>query len=197
MGAITAPISNPTIPSTNQNHIVAMADDPFEDILNLEDQFYADGYKQGQADGDKAGRIEGRSLGLEKGYQKFMESGRLHGKAIVWANRLPGLANKSSSSATAQQQQQAGDNTPTQQSLPSLPSNARLEKNVTTLFALTEPDSLSTENTDEAVNDFDDRLKRAEGKAKVIEKMVGEDHRRDEAHKPASPAGTTKQDLDV
>ncbi|KAB5525636.1 hypothetical protein GE09DRAFT_976182 [Coniochaeta sp. 2T2.1] len=164
-----------------------MANDPFEDILNLEDKFYQDGYKQGQSDGEKAGRIEGRSLGLEKGYQKFMESGRLHGKAVVWANRLPGLKSRSSSQSGESQQQ----------TLPPLPNNPRLEKNVTTLFALSEPDSLSTENTDEAVNDFDDRLKRAEGKAKVIEKMVGEDHKKDHGQKTASPGGVNNAGLDV
>ncbi|KAJ9157172.1 DUF1715-domain-containing protein [Coniochaeta hoffmannii] len=173
-----------------------MADDPFEDILNLEDQFYQDGYKLGQADGDKAGRIEGRSLGLEKGYQKFLEAGRLHGKAIVWANRLAGLKTKSASES--QQPAENGGSEETQrQSLPQLPGNPRLEKNVTTLFALTEPDTLSTENSDEAVNDFDDRLKRAEGKAKVIERMVGEDQRRDDAQKSASPAGTKSPSLEV
>ena len=174
-----------------------MADDPFEDILNLEDQFYQDGYKQGQADGEKAGRIEGRSLGLEKGYQKFLESGRLHGKAIVWANRLPGLKTNKSAAESPQQAEKNSSEEGQQRSLPPLPGNPRLEKNVTTLFALTEPDTLSTENTDEAVNDFDDRLKRAEGKAKVIEKMVGEDQKRDEAHKSTSPAGTKNPDLDV
>lgn len=135
-----------------------MASDPFETLLNLEDQFYQSGYAQGEADGHKAGLLEGRSLGLEKGFQKFVESSRLHGKAIVWANRLPILR-------------------PSKEKLelPTLPSNARLEKNVTMLFGLTEPESLSTENTDEAVNDFDDRLKRAQGKAKIIEKAVGEE----------------------
>jgi hypothetical protein len=137
-----------------------MASDPFESLLNLEDQFYQSGYAQGEADGHKAGLIEGRSLGLEKGFQKFVESSRLHGKAMVWANRLPNLR-------PSQPKQQ----------LPPLPSNARLEKNVTLLFGLTEPESLSTENTDEAVNDFDDRLKRAQGKAKIIEKAVGEENR--------------------
>jgi hypothetical protein len=173
-----------------------MADDPFEDVLNLEDQFYHDGYKQGQADGDKAGRIEGRSLGLEKGYQKFMESGRLHGKAIVWANRLRGLQAKLRPESQ-QQLESSSSEEAQQQRLPPLPNNPRLEKNVTTLFALTEPDSLSTENTDEAVNDFDDRLKRAEGKAKVIEKMVGEDHKKDDAQKTAGPGGAKSAGLEV
>lgn len=152
-----------------------MAQDPFEDVLNLEDQFYQDGFKQGQADGVKSGRIEGRSLGLEKGFGKFVESSRLHGKAIVWANRLPNLQAKAPVEEGSSQPR-----------LPPLPNNQRLEKNITTLFALTEPESLSTDNTDEAVNDFDDRLKRAQGKAKIIEKATGEEHKQDHAGDSAS-----------
>ncbi|KAK5992269.1 hypothetical protein PT974_05670 [Cladobotryum mycophilum] len=35
-----------------------------------------------------------------------------------------------------------------------------------------EPDTLSTQNTDEAVQDFDDRVKRAQGKAKIVERII-------------------------
>ncbi|KAF6839415.1 ORAOV1 family protein [Colletotrichum plurivorum] len=153
-----------------------MASDPFDDILNLEEQFFAEGFKQGTEDGILAGKIEGRSVGLAKGYEKFLESGRIHGRSAVWANRLSlpqktgATAAASSSSANRQQQQQQ----PTKCSLPPLPPNARLEKNVTAAFALVEPDTLSTENSDDAVNDFDDRFKRAQGKVKIIERMTGE-----------------------
>ncbi|KAK6217204.1 hypothetical protein QIS74_07318 [Colletotrichum tabaci] len=157
-----------------------MSLDPFDDVLTLEDQFFAEGYRQGTEDGIQAGKIEGRSVGLAKGYEKFLDSGRIHGRAVVWANRLSlpqkGSSSTSSSAAAArpsdsssQQQQQ-----PKPCSLPPLPPNARLEKNVTAAFALVEPDTLARENSDEAVNDFDDRLKRAQGKVKIIERMTGE-----------------------
>ena len=166
-----------------------MADDPFDDVLNLEDQFYEEGYRQGSEDGVKAGRIEGRSLGLEKGFDKFLESGRLHGKAIVWANRSASLSAKTVAATTRTHQadgasgprrddtntgEEGGRRPDTRPELPTLPENPRLEKNINVLYALVEPESLSTENTDEAVNDFDDRIKRAQGKAKVIERTIGE-----------------------
>lgn len=53
-------------------------------------------------------------------------------------------------------------------------NNARLEKNVATLYGMVEPGTLSTRNDDEAVNDFDSRLKGAQGKLKVIERVVAE-----------------------
>ena len=60
--------------------------------------------------------------------------------------------------------------------LPPLPhkDGGRLRKHISTLYALAETESLSTENNDDAVSDFDDRLRRAQGRAKVIERMVGE-----------------------
>ncbi|ROV98810.1 hypothetical protein VPNG_08399 [Cytospora leucostoma] len=143
------------------------ANDAFDNLLNLEEKYYSEGYEQGVADGDRAGRVEGRSFGIEKGFEKFVEAGRLHGKSIVWANRLP------------QPQESAAASTPTSSENERLPTlsggGARLAKNVVTLYGLVEPDTLSTENTDEAVNDFDDRVKRAQGKARVIERQIGED----------------------
>lgn len=150
--------------------------DPFDDVLNLEDKFYSEGYEQGVVDGERAGRIEGRSFGIEKGFEKFVEAGRLYGKSIVWANRLPSQA--SSSSATKSTQDEDGQAGPKQSAdLPRLigGGGGRLEKNIVTLHALVEPDTLSTENTDDAVNEFDDRVKRAQGKARVLERQLGED----------------------
>ena len=94
---------------------------------------------------------------MQKGFEKFLESGRLASKAVVWANRMPPKDKTSSELCT----------------LPSLPKNPRLEKNINILYALVEPETLSTENTDEAVQDFDDRVKRAQGKAKIVERMTG------------------------
>ncbi|OHE91390.1 short-chain dehydrogenase [Colletotrichum orchidophilum] len=163
-----------------------MSLDPFDDVLTLEDQFFSEGFRQGTEDGIQAGKIEGRSVGLAKGYEKFYESGRIHARAVVWANRLS-LPEKStaakppgssaSASGSAQQPHPSSEPESPQQktcSLPPLAPNARLEKNVTTAFALVEPDTLSKENSDEAVNDFDDRLKRAQGKVKLIERVTGE-----------------------
>ncbi|KAK5660096.1 hypothetical protein OQA88_13565 [Cercophora sp. LCS_1] len=178
-------------------------DDPFDDLLNLEEQFYQDGYRQGQEDGVRAGRIEGRSLGLEKGFQKFFESGRLYGRAIVWANRLPKVNEQHGKTASAPVKLAEGSVQPgpeggngQKETLPPLLHNARLEKHITTLYALVESESLSTENTDEAVNEFDDRLKRAQGKAKIIERLVGEVHATDEGKTTESP-GSGKVAIDV
>lgn len=148
-----------------------MAEDLFDNLLNLEDKFYDEGFKQGKDDGERAGRIEGRSFGIEKGFEKFAESGRLYGKSIVWANRLP---------QKDQAKPESSDTTDTtSQSLPALSGGARLEKNIVTLHALVEPDTLSTDNNDESVNDFDDRVKRAQGKTKVIERQTGEEASKD------------------
>ncbi|KAJ6784686.1 hypothetical protein PWT90_00429 [Aphanocladium album] len=149
-----------------------MASDPFDDVFTLEDGFYQQGYQQGLADGEAAGRVEGRQFGMSTGFDKFLESGRLASRAVVWANRLPSL--HSTAAAAAAGTSTAADTQPKHAcTLPKLPDNARLGKNIKMVYALVEPETLSTANADDAVQDFDDRLKRAQGKAKVVEKMIG------------------------
>ncbi len=162
-----------------------MDPDPFDELLGLEEQFYQEGYQLGVADREKAGRIEGRAFGLEKGFEKYVEAGRLHGRSLIWAARLPGLqsggqsnGSESANSSGLEAKSSMGtvEHEPNSNlRLGNLPDNPRLEKHVKVLYALTEPVSLSTENTDDAVSDFDDRLKRAQGKIKIIERLTGED----------------------
>jgi hypothetical protein len=169
-----------------------MESDPFDDLLGLEDRFYNEGFQLGTTDGAKAGRIEGRIFGLEKGFEKYAEMGRLHGKSLVWAGRPL----KNHTPATEASRIPAGANIDEAASslnkdssstvtLPPLPSNPRLEKHIKILYALTEPVSLPTVNSENAVSDFDDRLKRAKGRVKIIEKLVGE-----EGFAPAHALGT-------
>lgn len=155
---------------------VRMSEDLFDGLLGLEEQFHNEGYQLGIEDGSKAGRIEGRVFGLERGFEKYVEMGKLHGRSLVWNGRHEGLreandachrpVTKSSNGLAA---------LPQDRRVPDLPANARLEKHLRVLYALTEPDSLSTENGDDSVSDFDDRMKRAQGKIKIIERLIGED----------------------
>lgn len=151
-----------------------MPHDTFDEVLGLEEKFYNDGYKQGLTDGIAAGLIEGRKFGLEKGFEKYVESGRLYGKSLIWANRIPQLSSKTSPNTSPKSNEVAHDSPAVKLSLPPLQYNPRLVKHVKVLHALAESDSLSTENSEEAVSDFDDRFKRALSKAKIIERMVGE-----------------------
>ncbi len=176
-----------------------MEDDPFDSLLSLEDKFYDEGHQLGIADGSRAGRIEGRVFGLEKGFEKYVAMGRLHGRSAVWSGRLPkareqrkGAIQEITGSHADELQPQECDNGKKQvpktsedqkapviegtrqYRLPTLAKNPRLEKHIKTLFALVEAASLSTHNTEDAVSDFDDRLKRAGAKAKIIERLIGE-----------------------
>lgn len=144
--------------------------DPLDDVFTIEDRFYTRGYNQGLQDGLVAGRTEGRSLGMQKGYEKFLESSRLAARAAVWANRMPsGPSPQSSVPGPSRTADSDGGCR-----LPAMPTaNPRLAKNLTSLYALVEPGTLSTRNEDEAVQDFDDRLRRAQGKMKIVERMIG------------------------
>ncbi|KAI8963755.1 DUF1715-domain-containing protein [Daldinia sp. FL1419] len=156
-------------------------DDLFDDVLNLEEQYYKEGYDEGYKDGTEAGRIEGCSVGMKTGFEKFLEAGRLQGKAIVWQSRLPSQRKASTPNSDSLQVEQAGPSSSAQDEkdseskrLPPLNSNPRLEKNVNMLYGILEPGTLSTKNDDESVNDFDSRLKGAQSRIKMIERALGE-----------------------
>jgi hypothetical protein len=169
------------------------SDDPFDDLLTLEDTLYTTAHDQGVADGARAGRIEGRIFGLEKGFEKFAALGELYGRGSVWGSRIASLSSATSKPSTSTSTQtpdanpthpgepQATPTPPTQggtndtATLPPLPtSSTRLQSNITLLYHLTDPLTFSTSNDEPSVADFDDRFKRAGAKAKVIERIIGE-----------------------
>lgn len=201
--------------------------DPFDSLFHLEETFYKEGYEFGLADGKRAGLIEGRLTGLERGFEKFAQMGRLHGKCVIWARRLPNSRKRRIGSfspsdqkssgggegeymVTEEEEEEKGENESKENTnddaaiereqnqnstlppssnpkhhLPPTPpplllstnndrNSPRLTKHILTLYALVEPASLSIQNTEESVSDFDDRLRRAEGKVKIIERITGE-----------------------
>ena len=166
-------------------------DDPFNSLLTLEDDFYKQGYDLGVSDGSRAGLIEGRFFGLEKGFEKYASMGKLHGRAVIWTGRLPiapgtlvSVGQDASAVYTKNNEESMKpeiENLLERTRAPELPANTRLEKHVRTLYALTEPQSLSAANDEDSVSGFDERFNRAIGKFKVIEKLT------DKTGSPGSP----------
>ncbi|KAL8669678.1 MAG: hypothetical protein Q9168_005735 [Polycauliona sp. 1 TL-2023] len=159
-----------------------MSPDPMDELLELEHTFYQEGYELGIQDGSRSGRIEGRLFGITSAFEKFSAMGNLHGRSVIWSARLSASlpASKSENATDTPTASPKNSETPEPaetptSSLPQTPHNTRLEKHIRTLYALTEPASLSTDNTEDAVSNFNDRLKRAEGKAKIIEKAFNEE----------------------
>jgi Essential protein Yae1, N terminal len=162
-----------------------MSDDILDSVLNLEEASYQAGLEEGKADGAKAGYTEGKIFGIERGYQRGLEMGKLHGRAEMlnaclsdpnpWpedATRPPPqrLANNA---VTADFTNEI-DNTIAVPKLPTLTENPRLKKHVETLLRLTDPRTLKEDNSDEAIDEFDDRMRKALAKAKVIDRMIAE-----------------------
>ncbi|EAS31696.3 uncharacterized protein CIMG_07175 [Coccidioides immitis RS] len=151
-----------------------------DSLLDLEETFYAEGYELGFKDGEVAGYNEGCVFAVENGFEKFQEMGRLYGKGIIWAKRLPGnhglLHASKSLNGAAEGAEAVSTNTPDRDDvhLPDLPPNPRLEKHLAAFLSLVDPLTLSMENAEEAVAEFDERLKKATAKAKIIEKLLGE-----------------------
>jgi hypothetical protein len=180
-----------------------MEPDLLEDLLDIEENFYNEGYALGLSDGTEAGYMEGAVFAVEKGYEKLFELGKLYGKSLVWMQRLttttttstalhhtaevsPALGSTPRDLNEGEQQQQtvtnlfstALDPTSLCESMSRLPvtagSNSRLEKNIRNLLSLLDPATLSLENTEDAISEIEDRLKNAILKAKLIQRILGE-----------------------
>ncbi|KAG5357126.1 hypothetical protein CJU90_5948 [Yarrowia sp. C11] len=76
----------PEIPTEMKQH-----DDIFEDLFQLEDKFYEEGYSEGLEAGTKAGFAEGREFGVQTGYQRFLDLGLLQGRVAVWEEEVQEL----------------------------------------------------------------------------------------------------------
>lgn len=150
-----------------------------DSLLDLEEQFYKEGHDLGAADGAEAGYTEGSVFAVEKGFEKFVEMGRLYGKALVWTQRLADFKSPEASGQPLDHPVTSADALSFDSSIckemPTLPPHSmRLARNLQTLLELVDPASLDMSNTEEAVNDVDERLKGAAVKAKLIQRAMGE-----------------------
>ena len=174
------PVPIPATSSSHAHHSSTPADDlDLDSLLNLEDDFYTSGHAQGLQDGLRQSRFESRVFGVEQGFQKGIVMGRLQARAKLWSARL-GVPQEKEIHTDA-----AGEDA--LKTLPPLKAQERLqktlEKHLERLLAYVDPSTLSPANTDDDVAEFDDRLKKALAKVKVIERMIGEN---EESHLDAN-----------
>lgn len=164
--------NKPTSPTPSENN----NNDPFETLLSLEEQYHTEGRALGLAEGEASGRIEGRVFGLEKSFEKFIELGRLGGRGAVWSARLPSDSIPSSSTPSTSETPRIEVGKESSSRLGVLPGSGseRLVRHVRRLVELTDAEDVSRENSEEGVQDFDDRLREARGKGVLIERLVGE-----------------------
>ena len=175
-----------------------MTMDPFETLLELEEDFYREGYTAGTTDGYQAGLIEGKLFGIEKGYEKAREMGRLHGRAALWQNRISTTTSESDDklpsvnvSGTSPSEEPPTVSTARIMelvaNLPALSQNTRLQRHVDYILAVTSADMVDKHNSDEAVAAFDDHVAKAVAKAKIISSMTGEPLRVDISRRDGGP----------
>jgi hypothetical protein len=150
-----------------------MANDLFDAVLDLEENYYKEGFDAGVSDSSYAGMIEGKVFGVEKGYEKALELGKLNGRATVWQSRSSTATN---SHVEPQEAKSESSHLATiLQHLSSLSSNIRLGKHIDSLQNVSDGSNIAKNNSDEAVTDFDDRIAKARAKAKVIANTTGEE----------------------
>ncbi|KAL4946206.1 hypothetical protein BDV06DRAFT_152038 [Aspergillus oleicola] len=169
----------------------------FESLLDLEEDFYKEGFDLGAADGAEAGYTEGSVFAVEKGFEKFVELGKLYGKALVWAQRLAEMKQgahetpSDTESLAEAKEEKSPLNSSVCKGMASFPHSSRLARNLDILIELVDPASLPMQNTEEAVTDVDERLKGAIVKAKLIQRAFGEREDTSDIHPDAKVGQTT------
>ena len=158
-----------------------MSTDPFDELLELENDFYKEGYEAGVADSTHAGLIEGKLFGIEKGYEKALEIGKAQGRGLVWQQRLESDSTSSRVNVSLGKEQNGAPALHPESGLSSimttlspLPNNGRLKKHVDLLMSLTDPATIPIDNSDEAVSEVDERITKIRARLKMISNMVGE-----------------------
>ncbi|KAJ6257219.1 hypothetical protein Dda_8106 [Drechslerella dactyloides] len=127
--------------------------DIFDAVLNLEEDFYAVGYREGLNAGRTAGRLEGRALGIEKGFEKYLALGLIRGRTKIWHARTS-----------------AGEST--NQDATFAISNPRHVKHISALRTLSANPPIRNEEDD--VEEVDDRIRRGKAKVKILENTLKE-----------------------
>jgi hypothetical protein len=152
-----------------------MSADPFDDLLELENVYYKEGYDAGVSDSSYAGMIEGKLFGIEKGYGKALELGKLQGRALVWQGRT-----RIEHTTNQQRILQATTSTESEMlsrvisRLPPMTTSARLQRHLEGLLSTADASTVRKDNSDDAVTEFDERLAKAKAKAKVITNLAGD-----------------------
>lgn len=152
----------------------------FNSLLDLETHHYDLGHAAGLRDGLAAGGAEARLFGLEQAFARFGTMGALAARCCVWTARCESARSDDSD------HKDTTASTAASTTWPPLRAPARLAQHLTTLHALTDLRTLGATNEDADVGDFDERLRRAQAKARIIERLLGEEHEGNE-HRHETP----------
>ncbi|EGV61697.1 hypothetical protein PSN45_000384 [Yamadazyma tenuis] len=63
-------------------------DENLDSLLNLEEQYYKEGYREGQEESTKAQYLEGKEYGFQTGFQRFLVIGYIRGLVDFWENQV-------------------------------------------------------------------------------------------------------------
>lgn len=63
-------------------------DENMDLLLNLEEQYYKEGFKEGTEESTRKQYIEGKEYGYQTGFQRFLVVGYIRGLIVYWENNL-------------------------------------------------------------------------------------------------------------
>lgn len=87
-------------------------DENMDQLLNLEEQYYEEGYREGQEESTRLQYIEGKEYGYQTGFQRFLVVGYIKGLIEYWESHLESYGSSKSISGHINQIKGVIDNIP-------------------------------------------------------------------------------------
>lgn len=115
-----------------------------DDVLNLEEDYYKEGYKEGREHSTKQQYIEGMEYGYQTGFQRFLVVGYIQGLVEYWELHLDSYG----------------------------PSNKALAAHLSQLTELVA--TIPTTNGDDEVEVYEKQLSKARNKLRVVAMLTKE-----------------------
>ncbi|KAG7750984.1 hypothetical protein KL912_000117 [Ogataea haglerorum] len=136
----------------------------FDSLLNLENQYYQEGFLEGQLEGSKQQFLEGKQIGIQTGFQRLLVLGQYKALVAIWIDQT-------------QQKIDAGaitdDKGKPRQFSKLLQSLTELQMLIDTLF---ENGRAQVTNNDSDVEKYENVLKRARAKMRSVCPIFGENY---------------------
>jgi len=126
-----------------------------------------------------------------KGVENVRNEAKREGGIEVGTDQNSGIGGETIEEANAQEAEKL------QCVLPPLPSLPRLPPHITLLHSLTDLTTFSTENSEEAVADLDDRFKRGQSRAKLVELLIKEPSSADKLSLFENAKGSSRKGMTV
>ncbi|ODV85502.1 hypothetical protein CANARDRAFT_23035 [[Candida] arabinofermentans NRRL YB-2248] len=150
----------------------------FDSVLNLEDQYYNEGFNEGQLEGSMKQFHEGKELGIQTGYQRLLIIGQLRTLVNYWIEKIDRLIESNTMGTESSSSDLSVSVVSVSVKKPKR-DNHKVKKTLDglkmLLDSLYDNDKINLTNSDEDVQTYETILKKARAKVRSLSTVLGDE----------------------